>query len=208
MGSRSTVLIVDDHATFGESFKSLLIQKEGMLAEAVTSIPAALAYLTQHEPHLLVMDITLQQRYEGLEFLAMVQTKWPKVKTVCLTKHNNALVCQQAYEAGASGYFTKTMPIEQTLLGMRQVLSAAEPLPQPSFKGHKHHFTPREREILAHLATGASNKELALALDMAEETAKVHMKTLLRKLGVNNRTQVAIFAYENGFWPAPMPHKQ
>ena len=48
MGSRSTVLIVDDHATFGESFKSLLIQKEGMLAEAVTSIPAALAYLTQH----------------------------------------------------------------------------------------------------------------------------------------------------------------
>ena len=197
-----TVLIVDDHATFGESFATLLTQEGLASVEAVTSIPAALAYLAHQKPDLMVIDITLQHRYEGLEFLGQVTSKWPTVKPVCLTKHNNELVCNQAYKAGAWGYFSKTAPISETLAGLRQVLREGTPLPKPSFKGHKHHFTPRECEILAQLATGASNKELAQALDMAEETAKVHMKTLLRKLGVRNRTQVAIFAYENGFWPS------
>lgn len=204
MGTLPIALIIDDHATFGESFASLLKQQGIAMAEPVTSIPAALAYLAKQLPQILIIDITLQHRYEGLEFLSQIKSKWPKVKVICLTKHNNQLVCTQAYEAGAWAYFTKTAPLQETLSGISAVLSAESPLLAPSFKGHKYHFTPREREILAQLATGASNKELARALDMAEETAKVHMKTLLRKLGVRNRTQVAIFAYENGFWPATL----
>ena len=195
------IMILDDHAAFGQSFGQLLQHENFAKYEAVSSVPAALALLARTKPSLAIIDITLKQRFEGLDFLMQMTREWPHIKTMCLTKHANKMVCEQAFAAGTWGYFTKTAPVQETLEGIRHVLGAAKPLPQPSFKGQKPHFTPREQEILALLATGASNKELARSLSMAEETAKVHMKTLLRKLGVSNRTQVAIYAYENGFWP-------
>ena len=199
--SRDKILIVDDHAAFGESFAAVLSERQIGQAKAVTSVPAALAYLAKETPHIAIIDISLSHKYEGLEFIRQLKSKWPQVKPICLTRHNNNLVCEQAYDAGVWAYFTKTAPLEETLEGIQQVQQATAPSTQPKLKATKYHFTPRECEILAYLATGASNKEIARSLEMAEETAKVHMKALLRKLDFKNRTQVAIFAYENGYWP-------
>ncbi|MBD0316775.1 MAG: response regulator transcription factor [Nitrospiraceae bacterium] len=85
------------------------------------------------------------------------------------------------------------------LLGMNTIS------PQHSIRG----LSPREQEILQALVTGASNKTIAIRLGITEATVKVHLKTLLRKIDVNNRTQAAIWAMNNGFTAdgAPMPNR-
>lgn len=201
MAEHLRILILDDHTTFAQSLGQLVQQQQIAQAEVVASVPAALAFLAHTTPDLVLVDITLKQRFEGLDFIKQLHEKWPQLKAACLTMHHNPLVCAHAYGAGAWGYFTKTAPLAETFEGIKTLLQATEPLQIPDLKAFLPHFTPREQEILTHLATGASNKELARSLCMAEETAKVHMKTLLRKLNLKNRTQVAIFAYENGFWP-------
>lgn len=202
MAHQPSILIVDDHETFAQSLAAQIGQQGLAQAYVAVSVPAALAFLGRTTPDLVLVDITLQERLEGLAFIRQLRQQWPAVKAVCLTMHQSSLFCEQAYDAGAWGYLCKTAPLAETFSGIRSALAAENPLPAPMLQNNqKYHFTPREKEILAHLATGASNKELAKTLDMAEETAKVHMKTLLRKLGAQNRTQVAIFAYENGFWP-------
>ena len=193
------VLIVDDHATFGQSLGELLSQHQIAEAFVVTSVPAALAFLGQQMPDVLLLDITLHTRFEGLDFLSKLTKKWPSLKVACLTMHNSQVICEKAYSLGAWAFFTKIMPLSATLEGIQALLNSDELLPEPKFKEAPQRFTPREKQILAHLAKGASNKEIAKKLSMAEETAKVHMKALLRKLDVQNRTQVAIYAYENGF---------
>jgi len=201
MGEHLRILILDDHTTFAESLGQLMQHHRIAQADVAASVPAALAFLAHTTPDLILVDITLKQRFEGLGFIKQLHKKWPLLKTACLTMHHNPHMCAHAYAVGAWGYFTKTAPLAETFEGIKQLLQAPAPLQAPDLKAALPHFTPREQEILAHLAIGASNKELARTLSMAEETAKVHMKTLLRKLGLKNRTQVAIFAYENGFWP-------
>jgi two-component system nitrate/nitrite response regulator NarL len=125
---------------------------------------------------------------------------------------------RDAMNAGANGYLMKDVSpealiqsLELVIMGEKvfptnlasMLLDMSAITPQHSIRG----LSPREQEILQSLVTGASNKLIAIKLGITEATVKVHLKTLLRKIDVNNRTQAAIWAMNNGFTAegAPIP---
>jgi two-component system, NarL family, nitrate/nitrite response regulator NarL len=134
---------------------------------------------------------------------------------------NNFVVdaLRDAMNAGADGYLMKDVSPEALLQSLELVMLGEKvfptnlaamllnldstPSPMNSIRG----LSPREQEILQALVTGASNKLIAIKLGITEATVKVHLKTLLRKIDVNNRTQAAIWAMNNGFSAegAPVP---
>jgi two-component system nitrate/nitrite response regulator NarL len=116
--------------------------------------------------------------------------------------------------AGADGFLAKTVSPEALVQSLQLVMmgekvyptnlasllaEAGAPVPQDSLRG----LSAREQEILHLLVTGASNKAIAIRLGITEATVKVHLKTVLRKVDVGNRTQAAVWALNNGFAAAP-----
>ena len=143
----------------------------------------------------------------------------PGARVVMLASDFAVAALRDAMNAGADGYLMKDVSPEALLQSLELVMMGEKvfpsnlaamllsldsmPSPMNSIRG----LTPREHEILQALVTGASNKLIANRLGITEATVKVHLKTLLRKIDVNNRTQAAIWAMNNGFTAegAPVP---
>ena len=143
---------------------------------------------------------------------------YPEARIVMLASDFAVDALRNAMNAGANGYLMKNVSpealiqsLELVMMGEKvfptnlasMLLDMSAIAPQQSIRG----LSPREQEILQALVTGASNKLIAIRLGITEATVKVHLKTLLRKIDVNNRTQAAIWAMNNGFTAegAPIP---
>jgi len=136
---------------------------------------------------------------------------YPDARIVVLASDMTVEALREAMSAGADGFLMKEVSPEALLQSLELVMLGEKvfptnlaamlldltsaPTPLNSIRG----LSSREREILQLLMTGASNKLIAIRLGIAEATVKVHLKTLLRKIDVNNRTQAAIWAMNNGF---------
>jgi two-component system, NarL family, nitrate/nitrite response regulator NarL len=142
--------------------------------------------------------------------LEQIRDAYPKARIVMLASDFAVDALRDAMNAGADGYLMKDVSpealiqsLELVILGEKvfptnlasMLLNMSAITPQHSIRG----LSPREQEILQSLVTGASNKLIAIKLGITEATVKVHLKTLLRKIDVNNRTQAAIWAMNNGF---------
>ena len=151
--------------------------------------------------------------------LQQLRGAYPGARIVVLASDFAVDALRDAMNAGADGYLMKDVSPEALLQSLELVMMGEKvfpsnlaamllnldstPSPMNSIRG----LTPREQEILQALVTGASNKLIAIKLGITEATVKVHLKTLLRKIDVNNRTQAAIWAMNNGFTAegAPIP---
>ena len=150
--------------------------------------------------------------------LQLLRSAYPEARFVVLASDFAVDALREAMNAGADGYLMKDVSPEALLQSLELVMMGEKVFPtnlasmlldmnaispQHSIRG----LSPREQEILQALVTGASNKMIAIRLGITEATVKVHLKTLLRKIDVNNRTQAAIWAMNNGFTAegAPVP---
>jgi len=196
------VLIVDDHPVVRQGLRVLLEVQDGIeVTGEAGDGPTALARAAEQQPDVILLDLKLP----GLDGLAVLeQLKNTTAKVLVLTSVTDPVAAGRAMREGAAGVLYKDVDPDALVRAIRAVhdghlllaAEAAGTLLQPvtgSGRGLDA-LTAREREVLAELAQGRSNREIARALHVAEKTVKAHVSSVLAKLGVQDRTQAALFA--------------
>jgi DNA-binding NarL/FixJ family response regulator len=209
------VLLVDDHALFRQGVKSLLDSHPGIEVVGSTGDgQEAIAMTRQTRPDAILMDVEMP-RCSGLEATRQIKREFPDVKIVVLTVVDNDETIFEAIKSGAQGYLLKDLEAYQLydmLEGLRQgsaplsggiaarILSeftreesAADEEPPLDEQ-----LSDRERDVLELLVTGKSNREIAEALTITENTVKTHLANILDKLHLRNRIQAAVYAVSQG----------
>jgi DNA-binding NarL/FixJ family response regulator len=211
------LMLVDDHALFRGGVASLLaacpdievVGEAGSGAEALAMLPALSA-------DLVLMDVQMPGM-DGLEATRRIRAGHPAVKVVMLTVSEEDRALFEAVKAGARGYLLKKLEPEEFLEMLRGLsrgeaaisrAMAAKILGEFARRGQASPpgnspapLTARERDVLQLLAQGRTNKEIATALDVSENTVKTHLKHILAKLQLENRVQAVTFALREGLVP-------
>ncbi|GAB5445219.1 response regulator transcription factor [Gymnodinialimonas sp.] len=198
------ILVADDHDLVRDTIAAYLGQQDDFHVETAPSLPEAQTLLAGQIPFDLVLLDYNMPGMDGLAGLEAVAKAYPHIKVVLMSGIATSDVAQKAMTVGARGFLPKSAPAKSMVNAIRFVLSGeqyfpfgfaeAKPEKRESFMG----LSGREMETLEHLCNGASNKQIARALDLAEVTVKLHVKNILAKLDVNNRTQAALLAKEKG----------
>lgn len=210
------VVVVDDQALVRGGFAMVLGQQDDIevVAEAGTGLEAIEVART-HRPDVILMDIRMPE-LDGLEATARIiaESDWP-VRVLILTTFEPDAYVYRALRAGASGFILKDIPPEELPVAVRTVASGGALL-APSVtsrligqftqrlaidtarSSQLEALTDRERDVLLAVAQGASNSEISAELFIGAATVKSHVSSLLSKLGLRDRTQLVVFAYESG----------
>jgi two-component system nitrate/nitrite response regulator NarL len=210
------ILVVDDHTLFRRGLIALLSQDErvAVVGEAgdageAQRLAAAL------QPDLVLLDNHLPG-VRGVDALPGLREAAPRARVLMLTVSGDADDLATALKGGAQGYVLKSIDsvdlfeaiercgrgdfvVSPELTG--KLVQAVRGAPGPGSEATAEPaaaLSPREREIVAGITRGASNKEIARALEIAETTVKIHVQHVLRKLGLSSRVQVAVYASERG----------
>ncbi|MBI2827306.1 MAG: response regulator transcription factor [Planctomycetia bacterium] len=205
------LLIADDHEVVRHGLANLLSGTDvEIVAEAAT--PAdAVRMAKKHKPDVALLDIRMVDGGDGLAALEKIHRELPETKVVMLSAFDNPTYVARAHALGASDYLLKGCSRDQLL----DTIHAVATQPGPSAHGELHKvagtmatrqksdvdetsLTQRETQVLRHLALGLSNKEIAKSLSISVETVKEHVQHVLRKIGVNDRTQAAVWAVRKG----------
>ena len=210
--SRTRVLIVDDQPLMRAGFKSVL-EASGqvdVVGEAATGAEA-IEQARRLDPDVVLMDVRMPDM-DGIE----ATRRMPQQKVLILTTFGLDEYIIEALRAGASGFLLKDAPVDDLLGAVRAVAAGdaqlspavtkrlldqvARRLPAAVDRDDAllEELTTREREVLRLLAVGMSNAEIAEALVVSEATVKTHVSSVLGKLGLRDRVQAVIYAYENG----------
>ena len=211
------VLVVDDQELVRSGFCVILDAAEGItvVGEAANG-EAALSAAAAHHPDVVLMDIRMPGM-DGLEATRLITQGGPEAgpRVVMLTTFDLDEYVYEALRAGASGFLLKDSPRAELIAAVRAAAAGnallaptvtrrlieafarrpPEAAPSPARLGS---LTAREREVLVLLARGRSNTEVAAALFVSEATVKTHVGNLLAKLGLRDRVQAVILAYETG----------
>jgi RNA polymerase sigma factor (sigma-70 family) len=208
------VLVADDQALVRAGFRKILETDAGIevVGEAADGLEAVERARTL-EPDVVLMDI----RMPGLDGIAATRelSKKGDARVLVLTTFGLEEYVYEALRAGASGFLLKDVPPEQLLAAVhvvahgdalldpaitRSVIEefASRPAVRAELAAKLEELTPREREVFALVARGFSNAEIARELVVSEGTVKTHVAHLLLKLGLRDRVQSVIFAYESG----------
>jgi DNA-binding NarL/FixJ family response regulator len=209
------VLIADDQGLVRAGFRKLLEAEEGLrvVAEAADGLEAV-ALARRLQPDIVLMDIRMP-RLDGLEATRRLLDGPTRTRVVMLTTFDLDEYVFDALTAGASGFLLKDAPPEQ-LIAAIQVVAGGEALLAPSITrrlieefvrrpppragppSQLAGLTARELDVLRLLARGLSNAEIAAELVLGEATVKTHVGNLLTKLGLRDRVQAVVLAYESG----------
>lgn len=201
------VLLVDDHAVVRQGLRMFLeLDTEiEIIGEAGNGIEA-LARIEELSPHVVLMDLMMPEM-GGIEAIGQCRVRFPEVEVIALTSVLEDRSVVQAVKEGASGYLLKNTEAEALCRAIKAAAQgkiqlspeAAERLTR-SFRAPDPvgRLSERELEVLKLLAQGASNKEIAEQLTLAEKTVKTHVSAVLTKLGLKSRTQAAIHAWQTG----------
>lgn len=198
-----TVLVVDDHpltrigvcTTVNLQSDMTVIAQAGAFQEAVDAYH-------RHSPDVILMDLNLPDR-NGVETIVAIRRSPSNTKIVVLTTYEGDEDIYQALKAGAQGYVIKGMSHEVLLEAIRTVYDGGQFLPPAVVQTLKTRnpdsiLRPREHEVLRRIAGGKSNKEIAGELGITEGTVKLHVTSLLARLGATDRTQATVIALQRG----------
>jgi DNA-binding NarL/FixJ family response regulator len=199
-----TIAIADDHRVVARSLKAYL---ESFADLKVCGIAASGEELLEHigawRPHVLIQDLLMPGGIDGIETMRRVVARHPSVHVVALTASIDEARMMGVLRAGASGYVRKDTDPEVLLAAVRAV-SAGRTYIDPAIARQLARtpeldaLTPRETEVLRHVASGESNRAIATALGVSEETVKTHVANVLSKLQVENRSQATVQALKRG----------
>ena len=202
------VLLVDDHAVVRRGLRGFLelLKDMDVVGEAENGRQAVSA-ADRLVPDVILMDL-LMPEMGGLEAIGAIKGSHPEIEIVAVTSFIEEEKVTSALEAGASGYLLKDAEAEEVAQAIRAAYHGevhldpavsrllAQRLRQRKEEEPVEPLTAREKEVLAHLAKGASNKEIAYELGITERTARTHVSNILGKLGLASRTQAALWAVE------------
>lgn len=219
MNNKIRILLIDDHNLFRSGVKALLSRQPEfeVIGEAADGLEG-LKRAKQLRPDIVLLDLDMPG-ISGRETLKMLLEELPQVQVLMLTVSENADDLLECLKAGARGYLLKNIETDYLVDSIRRAARGeAVVAPRMTGKliaglqtgtretpgangGEREKFSPREREILVLLARGASNKEMARELRVAESTVKIHVQNILRKLNLTSRVQAAVYAVESGIAP-------
>jgi DNA-binding NarL/FixJ family response regulator len=205
-GGRIRVMIADDHPVVRQGLRVLLEVQEDMdvVGEAADGAQAV-TLAAELVPDVLLLDLKMPGM-TGPDVISGLAGRCPDVRILVLTSVSDPTAAQAAVRAGAAGFLYKDVDPDALVRAIRSVhdgnlllsAEAAQTLIQRGAQrgavGGLDALTSREREVLAHITRGRSNREIARALNVAEKTVKTHVSSVLAKLGVQDRTQAALYA--------------
>ena len=212
----TTVVIADDQALVRVGLRKIL-EADGdvqVIAEAENG-DEAVALAARHRPDLVLMDIRMPV-LDGVAATRRIASAHPSTRVVILTTFGLDSYVYEALQAGASGFMLKDAPPEEIAAAVKVVaggdallapavtrsvveeFARRAPVPSPPEPPALAELTPREREVLDLLTRGCSNPEICERLVISEATAKTHVARILQKLGLRDRVQAVIYAYESG----------
>jgi DNA-binding NarL/FixJ family response regulator len=197
------VLCVDDHALVREGIAALVNRQGDMqvVAEA-TSGRDGVELFRLHQPDVSLVDLRLPD-ISGIEVIAMMLGEKPDARILVISSSEGDVDIHRALSAGAMGYVLKGMPREALLQAIRSVHRGDKAIPPEVAAAIAAHLTDepltrREIEVLSVVATGAHNKEIAASLGISEDTVKMHMKSIMAKLGAEDRTGAVTTGIKRG----------
>jgi two-component system, NarL family, response regulator LiaR len=208
------VLIVDDHKVVRQGLRFLLEQEDGIeVVGECADGPSAIQAVRTLQPTVVLLDLFLPGP-DGIGVLAQIKQERPATEVLMLTSSADDEHLLAAVRAGALAYLPKTAGVDQVVASVRAAArgeSVLEPriaarlvreVREVTFRRRPlDQLSPRELEVLAALARGRSNRQIARALQISEETVKAHVSSILAKLGLADRTQAAIFGLQQRLVP-------
>lgn len=223
------VLIVDDHPLFRQGVRwALSTERDIKIAGEAASAEDGLNMVAELEPDVVLSDLNLP-KMDGLEFTHTIRRQYPNIGVVMLSIYESDEHAFNALRAGAAAYFSKEISPKTLANALRRVANGEylinDVIEDPrvadrilsQFRGISHEiiaapdadmlvFSPlseREIEVLEHIASGLTNKDIAGQLRISTQTVKNHISSILRKLSLNDRTQAVIYALRRGWIEAP-----
>ena len=197
------ILAVDDHALAREGIAVLVATQPDMtlVAEASNGREAIQQFRT-HRPDVTLMDLQMPEM-NGIEALIAIRNEFPDAKVIVLTTYKGDVQILRALKAGAQGYLLKNTFHKELLETIRAVHAGRKALsPEASYEIAEHAtddaLTPAEIAVLRLIAAGNANKQIADQLSITEETVKSRVKSILSKLGANDRTHAAMIGLKRG----------
>jgi len=198
------VLAVDDHPLLREGIAAVLSGEEDIeLAAQATSGQEAIQLFRVHRPDVTLMDLQMPEM-NGIEAITAIRSEFPAARFIVLTTYQGDVQALRALRAGAAGYLLKNMLRKELLDTIRTVHAGKRRIPPEIAAELADHVTDdalsdREVDVLRMVATGNANKVIASRLNVSEATVKGHMKSILSKLGANDRTHAVTIATKRGF---------
>jgi DNA-binding NarL/FixJ family response regulator len=197
------VMAVDDHDVVRTGIKAIVANQSDMsvVAEAADGTDAVAMY-DQYTPDVVLMDLRMP-RMDGIAATRAIVAAHPEARVVALTSYEGDADIYRALDAGACGYLIKDMTGSDVVAAIRTAAAGKRVIP-PGVAGRLAEFTPRvdltprEVDVLRLAAKGLRNRDIARVLGRTEETVKVHLKHIMAKLDVEDRTEAVTIALQRG----------
>jgi DNA-binding NarL/FixJ family response regulator len=198
------VLCVDDHPVFRKGITAIITSEADMtLTAEASSGEQAIELFRQHHPDVTLMDLRLPGM-SGIDAMIAIRGECSDARIIILSTFEGDAEVQRALKAGARAYILKTMAPEEMVQTIRHVYAGKVHVPPDvatNLAGHyaEDSLTAREVEVLQHVANGQKNREIADRLCISEHTVKAHLKSILEKLGADDRTDAVAIGLRRGF---------
>ena len=207
MSRRIRLLLADDHPVVRDGIAAIVeTQPDLEVVGEAGDGEEAVALALRHKPDIVLMDLRMP-RMTGVEAIRQIKAKLPRTAVLILTTYDNDESILEGLQAGAQGYLLKASS-RQELLGAIRATARGESLLPPSVAGRLisrlqsssagTDLSPRELEVLRHVAEGKRNREIGEALFLSEKTIKAHVSSILRKLNAEDRTEAVTIALRRG----------
>lgn len=193
------VILADDHALVLEGLRSLLATEPDISVIATaTDGERLLEAVARFQPDVVITDIQMPY-LDGLTSLRTIRDLSPTIRILLLTAYTDGETLRSAVEARADGILLKTDPPDQTVQAVRQVMAGQLVFPaaarrwlfNPPAQRSDSELSERENEVLALVADGLTNAQVAQRLHLSENTIKFHLQNIYQRLGVSNRTEAS-----------------
>ncbi len=209
--ARIRIIVVDDHRMVCEGLVALIRGFEDLeLVGRAASGEEAIALCAEQKPDVVLMDLVMPGM-SGVEAIEHIRARCSETQIVALTSYHDEQRVQAALQAGAIGYLLKDASVDELVGAIRAAYAGRPTLAwqaaQALIKGARHtatqeyHLTEREREVLALMVEGLTNRQIANVLEISRYTVNAHVSSILSKLGVASRTEAVAVAIQNKLVP-------
>lgn len=202
--SRIRILLVDDHAIVRKGLAAVIEPEPDMavVGQAATG-QQAVSLFKEMNPDVTIMDLTLTPDMTGIKAIQVIRNEFPDARIIVLSAYKGDEDIYRALHAGAATYLLKESLGEDLIAIIREVHAGGGPIPAEvgrklADRVTQPMLTPRELEVLQLVAKGMRNKEIAARLSISDETAQGHVKSILAKLRVQDRTEAVTVAIRRG----------